>query len=598
MRIILELVSSLEIDRRRESINRHIITSERIDELPLLIYWLKRMQVGVIIDHVLEAPHGNWEGLSYGELALVYIAYVVMNCSHHLSPVEAWVAQHLTSLSQALGKPVRVQDCTDDRLAFLLSRLGGEQTHPGEQIELELGQHLIRAYKLPTETVRIDMTSVSVYRQSQDNQGLMRFGHSKDHRPDLRQFKAVLGTLDPVGLPLAIAVLSGEQADDPHYTPAWDRLAATIGHSDFLAVGDCKLASLDNRAHIHQRKGFYLTPLPMTGNIPSEMRALVLNPLNSAQEIRLRGQNAHEAPVGQGFEVVATCTWQAPDDTEETIIWNERRLVVQSEAHARRQRVGLQERLAKAEAALAALNIRPAIDQAELESRAQTILKRYDLTDHLSLTFPEQVTHQTNYIGRGRPGPDRPTQISEAHTWTVEVHRQIEAIDLFNRLAGWRIYVTNTTVSRLSLTDAVNCYRQEWQPEHGFHRLKGGLLAIMPLYLRDDERIRGLLLLLGIALRVLTLTEFVARRDLASTGENLKGLYAGNPNRATDQPTAERLLKAFGNITLYRYETGDQIQYEVTPLSPLQRRILKALGVQKSIYDPPIAPIINGGRKK
>jgi len=105
----------------------------------------------------------------------------------------------------------------------------------------------------------------------------MRFGGSKDHRPDLRQFKHVLGTLDPVGLPLATAVLSGEQADDPHYTPAWDRLVATIGRPDFLAVGDCKLASLENRAHIHGREGFYLTPLPMTGNVPVELRTWVLN---------------------------------------------------------------------------------------------------------------------------------------------------------------------------------------------------------------------------------------------------------------------------------------------------------------------------------
>jgi len=555
------------------------------------------MQVDVIIDRALGAPHGNWEGLSYGELALVYIVYVVMKCSHYLSPVEEWVAQHPISLHQALGKPVRVQDCTDDRLAFLLGRLGDEQTLPGEQIELELGQHLVRAYKLPTETARIDMTSVSVYHQPEDNQGLMRFGRSKDHRPDLRQFKAVLGTLDPVGLPLATAMLSGEQADDPHYTPAWDRLAVTIGHSDFLAVGDCKLASLENRAHIHHRQGFYLTPLPMTGTIPSELRTLVLNPPNSPQEIRLFGQNAHESPIGQGFEVTVACSWQSPGDTGEAITWNERRLVVQSEAHARRQRFGLQERLAKVEASLATLNIRPATDQAEVESRAQAILKRYDLTDYLHLIFHEQVAYQTRYVGRGRPGPDRPTQTSETHTWIVESHRQTAAIDLFNRLAGWRIYVTNATLNRLSLTEAVTCYRQEWQPEHGFHRLKGGLLAIMPLYLRDDERIRGLLLLLGIALRVLTLTEFVTRRDLAATGQKLKGLYAGNPNRATDQPTAERLLKAFDNITLYRYETENQAQYEVTPLSPLQRRTLrvKALGIPTSIYTPPVAPIIDSG---
>ena len=155
--------------------------------------------------------------------------------------------------------------------------------------------------------------------------------------------------------------------------------------------------------------------------------------------------------------------------------------------------------------------------------------------------------------------------------------------------------MTNTPLRRLSLPAAVNCYRQEWQPKQGFHRLKRGLLAIMPLYLCDDERIRGLMLLLGMALRVLTLTEFVARRDLVATAEKLKGLYAGNLNHSTDQPTSERSLKAFDNITLYLYQSENQLQYEVTSLSPLQCRILKALGISppESVYAPPAPPIIN-----
>jgi len=573
---------------------QHTTTSERMDELPLLIYWLKQMQVDMIIDHVLGLPHGNWEGLSYGELALVFIAHMVMSCTHFLSPVEEWAAKHLTSLSQALGKPVRAQDCTDDRLAVLLTHLGDAQAHPGEAIEAELGQHLIRAYALPTETTRVDMTTISVHHQPRDGEGLMRFGRSKDHRPDLRQFKAVLGTLDPVGLPLATTTLSGEQADDPHYVPAWERLVAIIGRPDFLAVGDCKLASLENRAHIHRRGGFYLTPLPMTGHTPAELQAWVLHPPARRQAIRLADQTANEPPVGQGFEVAVVCTWVDPD-TAAPVTWTERRLVLQSAAHAQTQRAALQERLAKAQTALAVLNTKPATDYAELEQGAQTILTRYRVTDYLGLSFRERVTHHTRYVGRGRPGPSRPTQTTETRTWTVTARRRPAAIAVSERLAGWRVYVTNTPAQRLSLAGAVNCYRQEWQPEHGFHRLKGGLLAITPLFLRDDDRIRGLLVLLGIALRVLTLTEFVARRDLAITGEKLKGLYTGNPNRATDQPTAERLLKAFADITLYRHETETEVWYEVTTLSPLQRRILRALGIPASAYAPPAAPLIDSG---
>ena len=574
--------------------SQHTTTSERIDELPWLIYWLKRMQVDVIIDRVLGPPHGNWEGLSYGELALLFVAYVVMNCTHFLSPMQQWARQHCASLSQALGKPVREQDCTDDRLALLLSHLGDETTRPGEQIELKLGRHLLRAYDLPTETARIDMTSVSVYHQPKDDEGLLRFGHSKDRRPDLRQFKLVLGTLDPVGLPLATAPLSGEQADDPHYVPAWERLVAVIGRTDFLTVGDCKLASLTNRAHIHSRGGLYLTPLPLTGNTPDELRAWVLKPPAPLQEIRLPGQEESEPPVGLGFAVEVLCDWQTPD-TQERVTWSERRLIVQSQAHAKRQQAGLRERLEKAESALRALNTKPATKRTDLEPRAQAILTRYAVTDYLCLSFNEQVTCQTGYVGPGRPGPKRTMHIIQTRTWTVKPKQRQAAINLFNRLAGWRVFVTNVPAGRLSLADAVNCYRKEWQPEHGFHRLKGGWLAITPLFLQDDNRIRGLLVLLGIALRVLTLTEFVARRSLAKSGETLKGLYDGNPNRATEKPTTERLLKAFKDMTLYRHETATETWYEITELSPLQRRILQLLGIPDSVYAPPDTLLMGSG---
>lgn len=566
-------------------------TSERIDGLPLLIYWLKQMQVDTIIDRLVKQPHGNWEGLSCGEVALVYVAYVVIACTHFLSPMEAWARKHLQSLSQALGKAVRAEDFSDDRLAIMLSRLGDEQTQPGEPIEQALGQQLLRAYALPSDTARIDMTTVAVHHDASTDDGLMQYGHSKDHRPDLRQFKQVLGTLNPVGLPLATATVSGEQADDPLYIPVWERLVATIGRPGFLVVGDSKLASLANRAHIQSQHGFYLAPLPLTGHTPPELQAWVLKPPVKPQAIRLPGQAPTEAAVGQGFELAVACSYTDPD-SQAAVNWTERRLVVQSQAHALRQRAALRERLRKAESALQAL--KPAPERAELEQRVAAILARHDVADYLAVSYHEQVERRTQYVGRGRPGPKRVKQSIESHRWSLKTQRRRAGLQRFDRLAGWRLYATNTSAERLSLSAAVNCYRQEWQPEHGFHRLKGGLLAITPLFLKDDNRIRGLLLLLGIALRVLTLTEFVARRSLAAAGETLPGLYAGNPKRATNQPTAERLLNAFDDITLYRHETLAGATYEVSELSSLQRRILQLLDIPESVYAAPAVLIASG----
>ena len=343
--------------------SQHTTTSERIDELPVLVYWLKQMRVDVIIDSVLGPPHGNWGGVSYGEVALIFITPMVMQCPHFPSPVEAWAAQHLTSLSQALGKPVRAQDCTDDRLAVVLSKLGAEQARAGDTLEAELGRHLIRAYALPTETARIDRTSVAVYHQPPDEAGRRRFGYSKDPRPDLRQFKARLGTWDPVGLPVATATLSGEQADEPQYFPAWERMGATIGRPDFLLVGECQWASLENRARIHQGGGSYLTPLPLTGQTPAELQAWGLKPPAPPPAIRLPGQAAHEPPVGQGFAGAVPCQGRDPD-TPTVVTWTERRVVVQSAAHARTQRASWHARRAKAQAARKAPNTTPARDRA------------------------------------------------------------------------------------------------------------------------------------------------------------------------------------------------------------------------------------------
>ena len=105
--------------------------------------------------------------------------------------------------------------------------------------------------------------------------------------------------------------------------------------------------------------------------------------------------------------------------------------------------------------------------------------------------------------------------------WQLTVERQTEDIETFNRLAGWRLYVTNAPAWRLNLSGAVACYREQWQPERGFHRLKGIPLAIRPLLLRSDRRIGGLLFILVIALRALTLLEFVARRSLEQQHEQI-----------------------------------------------------------------------------
>jgi transposase len=87
------------------------------------------------------------------------------------------------------------------------------------------------------------------------------------------------------------------------------------------------------------------------------------------------------------------------------------------------------------------------------------------------------------------------------------------ALEAAIRRLGWRMYGTNQPVEQLSLAQAVLAYRSEFQVERSLGRLKGQPLSLTPMYVQRDDHATGLIRLLSIALRVLTLLEFVVRRQ-------------------------------------------------------------------------------------
>ncbi|MBN3960631.1 hypothetical protein [Nostoc sp. NMS8] len=46
------------------------ISSERIDDIPLIVEWLLQVEIAKYIDQKLEKPHGNYQGMSYGQLSV------------------------------------------------------------------------------------------------------------------------------------------------------------------------------------------------------------------------------------------------------------------------------------------------------------------------------------------------------------------------------------------------------------------------------------------------------------------------------------------------------------------------------------------------
>jgi hypothetical protein len=96
-------------------------------------------------------------------------------------------------------------------------------------------------------------------------------GHSKDHRPDLNQVKGGLAVSADGGVPLLWEAQDGNRADVSTSVEYWLQLKEVVGRTDFLFVGDRKLASQDNLIAIMPQQGRFLAPLPGYAGIQAQL---------------------------------------------------------------------------------------------------------------------------------------------------------------------------------------------------------------------------------------------------------------------------------------------------------------------------------------
>jgi transposase len=556
------------------------IITERVDDIPLLLEHMQRMDLPTLIDTHFPA-HGNWYGLSLGWVSTIWLSSILSRGDHRLVHVEPWVANRLFTLQTATGQAVERLDFTDDRLESVLRHLSNDKRWV--QFESSMNQHTVRVYDLSTERIHVDSTTASAY-ASVSPEGLFQFGHSKDYRPDLPQIKVMQAVLDPLGMPLATDVVSGERADDPLYIPCIERVQQSLGRGGLLFVGDCKMAAHATRAFIALAGDYYLCPLPQVQLAESELEAALERVWSGEQALSsvFREQDQGEPQlIAQGYEYEGPMSVEVEGESRQ---WRERRLVVRSVRHAKAAEAALRARVAKAKTQVEALNLRGRGRRrfetiATLRQAVNDIVQRHRVEDFLWLRYDQHTT--TRQV---RAYQDRPAYEKQEHQATVEVRVDEAALESAVRRLGWRIYSTNQPAAQLSLEQAVLAYRSEYLVERSLGRLKGRPLSLTPMYVQRDDHATGLIRLLSIALRVLTLVEFGVRRQLATEAATLAGLYAGNAKRKTARPTAERLLEAFQEVTLTVVEGGHQVYRHLTALSPLQERILELLGFSSRVY--------------
>jgi len=566
---------------------------ERVDDLPVLFGLLQQMDIQAIVDGIIE-PHGNWQGLSPGWVITIWLMHILSEQNHCMEPVQDWVAKHLVTLGRLSGQAVKALDFSDDRLALCLKELAKPAVW--QAVEGQLGAKLVRVYRLQPKVVRLDAT-VGTVGHNPAQHTLFKVGKAKNGNYET-QFKMMLASLDPLGLPVAVDIEAGNVADDPLYGPSYRRVKQIIPEKGLLVVGDSKMSALGTRAEIVGGADYYLTPLAWLKDEPALLDEL-LSQWQAGGEVATNiflpqdrpedgGEPDPKLAIAYGFEVSRDRQAVMAD---QPIDWEERLLVIRSHSYTKTRQQGLHRRLTKAEAALTKLT--PARsrgkqqikDEESLLRAIEQLEKKYRVEGLFDYSYEQQVKER-----HLRAYKDKPARTERQVRYHLTLSRNQTAIAQAEGKAGWRIYATNAPAARLSLTEAVLAYRDQYLAENIFRRLQGKLLSITPVYVQRDDHARGLFQLLTLGARLLALGDYQAQQSLAKEGPDaeLTGIYRGNPNRGTARPTTERLLQAFEHINLLLLPAEMAAEGPatcfVTPLSPVQERILTLLGLPTALY--------------
>ena len=148
---------------------------------------------------------------------------------HHLYRAMGWLGDELPKEEQADRTPFAPR-CTKDLIEEAL---------------------FARRRDLFTELQLVFFDTTSIYFEGEGGDTIGRRGHSKDHRPDLKQM-VVGAVLDGQGRPLCCELWPGNTADVSTLVPVVDRLRARFGVTKVCIVADRGMISKDTIAALEE----------------------------------------------------------------------------------------------------------------------------------------------------------------------------------------------------------------------------------------------------------------------------------------------------------------------------------------------------------
>jgi transposase len=474
----------------------------------------------------------------------------------------------------------------DDRLGRALDRLfDADRAGLITNVVVAVGQ----AFSLKFDEFHNDSTTVSFYGAYRAAWGrkirgrtapAITHGHSKAHRPDLKQLLFILTMGADGNIPVAFRCSDGNTSDSRTHIETWNTLRTVAGRADFLYVADSKLCSRENMDHIDRAGGRFVTVLPRSRSEDEEFRKWIQT---HTPEWTCVWDRQHPRYADGPRDRWCVLRAQLPSAEGWTVVWVwSTLLTLRQEARRQRNMAAASEELAELRERLAGPRTRLR-RAADIDFQIKTILEKHHVARYLKVERTVREDHIFKQARRGRPGPSTTYRKITKRRFDIEWRVDQDAIAYDHKSDGMYPLITNDR--NLSPAQVLEAHKGQPMIEKRFEQIKT-VHEIAPVLLKNEGRIEALFTLYFLALLVQAIIERELR--LAMKRENIAELPLYPEQRDCARPTTEQILRLFSLAERHQLlQDGKTVQVFDVQFTDLQRHVLKLLGVSENAFRLP-----------
>ena len=474
-------------------------------------------------------------------------------------------------IERLLGKGLAAEDFNDDALGRFLDAVSNYGVTPlFSEIALDIGI----AEGLLGRSAHFDTTSINVFGEYAEEEASLQpdvalsergspqteppfrlaHGHSKDHRPDLKQMVLSLATTGAAAFPVWMESHSGNASDKKvlHAGAAkmHDFCKQLKNATVFLYVGD---------SAFYERCVKEDAPFIWLSRVPERLN-------DAKKHLDLLDEQCAWIRLDNGYQYTLL-----KDATYGAVA--QRWVMIHSEKAAAREHITLKKHIKKeSEAYTKALwHLGNQSFQCKHDAESAGMDAGKGLKYH---TVVWTISPIEKHEKRGRPKKDA-RLVTQGFSISGTLQENTGAIELIKRRKGRFILASNEmNEGALSNADFLSEYKNQYKTEHGFAFIKGDIFEVASVFLKKQSRIEALMMVMTLCLMVYSFAQHYLRQALTEAQETIP-----NPlGKPTDKPSMKWVFRMFHGVQVWVIPQSSGVQALVVNLTPVLRKIIRYFG--------------------